>query len=80
VTVRYIYNPGYHAGAIKVMLDGLHEGWFNAYDWVIRLNPDTMVYDDSRLAQAMNNKQYAVVLANCGMCIQFTYDQLWANV
>jgi peptidoglycan/xylan/chitin deacetylase (PgdA/CDA1 family) len=73
VTVRYVSNPGYHAGATKVMLDGLDEGWFASYDWVIRLNPDTMIYDDSRLATAMNDKRYAVILGNAGSICSIFY-------
>ena len=64
VTIKYINNVGYQQGAVEVMVDGLEEGWFNGYDWVIRLNPDTMIYDDTRLASYINNNTCTVVLAN----------------
>ena len=64
VTIKYMNNVGYQQGAVKVMIDGLNEGWFNGYDWVIRLNPDTMIYDDTRLASYLNNNTCTVVLAN----------------
>jgi hypothetical protein len=67
VTIRYMHNPGYHTGAVKTMIDGLEGGWFDAYDWVIRLNPDVMIYDETRLARAMLNTSIYAVLSNCGL-------------
>ena len=28
-------NPGYHAGAIRAMQDGVRQGWFEGYDWCV---------------------------------------------
>lgn len=38
-------------GAIQAMSDAFEFDWLNGYDWVIRLNPNVMVRDDSYLSQ-----------------------------
>lgn len=65
ITIRFVANPGYQSGAVKAMIDGHVNGWFASYDWVIRLNPDVIVYDETRLATAMQNKGCFAVLSNC---------------
>lgn len=70
ITIRFIENPGYQAGAIKSMVDGYRQGWFAPYDWVIRLNGDTVIYDDTRLAAFMQESNCSAVLSNCARSLQ----------
>lgn len=65
IRIRYFDNPGYQQGAVKSMIDGLHEDWFTGYDWVIRLNPDVMIFDDTRLVSAMSNSSYHLIGSTC---------------
>ena len=41
------------------------EGWWSGYDWVIRLNPDVIVRDDSFLRKQMARDDVDAILANC---------------
>lgn len=65
VTILFMENPGYQGGAIKAMVDGYQQGWFAPYDWVIRLNGDTMIYDDTRLTAFMQESECNAVFSNC---------------
>lgn len=51
---RHPTNPGLQAGAVLAMTEAFDKGWFQDYDWVIRLNPDVIVRDDSKLLAYMN--------------------------
>ena len=49
-------------GAMKpYILAGKH-GWFSGYDWVIRMNPDVMIQNDSWLVETMENHNHNVSL------------------
>jgi len=62
------FNPGYQSGAKYAMAIALRSGWFSAYDWIVRLNPDVMVWDEATLTGFMYNKSASFdgVFANCG--------------
>jgi len=65
-TLRYdSYNPGYQEGAMRAAHELFHNGWCDGYDWVIRINPDVLIYDDMKLIALMNVKKVSAVLANC---------------
>jgi len=65
-TFRYDpYNPGYQEGAMRAAHELFHNGWCDGYDWVIRINPDVLIYDDMKLFALMNVKKVSAVLANC---------------
>lgn len=66
VSIVYAKNPGYGAGAVQAIIDGIFYGWFDQYDWVIRVNPDTLIIDDYQLAKRMRNPAKSYVLADCG--------------
>ena len=65
------FNPGYQDGAKYAMHVALTSGWFDAYEWVVRINPDVMVFDESRLTLAMaglfgpSPGRYEGVFASC---------------
>jgi len=59
-------NPGYQEGALAAISDATKEGWFSGYDWVIRLNPDVIIRDESFLVDTMENDPDATGLfINC---------------
>ena len=67
-TLRYDkLNPGYQEGAMRAMHEMLANGWWKGYDWVIRLNPDVLIYDESYLRALMYppDAHVSAVLANC---------------
>jgi len=65
------FNPGYQDGAKYAMHVALTSGWFDAYEWVVRINPDVLVFDESRLTLAMaglfgpSPGRYEGVFASC---------------
>jgi len=59
------FNPGYQSGAKYAMHVALRSGWFGGYDWVVRMNPDVMVLNETELARPVSSAQYAGVFANC---------------
>ena len=42
-------NPGKGKGAMLPLQMAEREGWFDDYDWVIRLNPDVIIRSDAHL-------------------------------
>jgi len=52
-------------GSILAFMYGFQHDLFDEYDWVIRLNPDVLVYNSSRLQQMMANKTACGIFANC---------------
>ena len=59
-------NPGYQQGAIAALSDATREGWFKGYDWVIRVNPDVIIRDDTFILDVMHNDSKATgLLINC---------------
>jgi hypothetical protein len=64
-TLHLADNPGYQEGAMKAMDQLLQKGWGDGYDWVIRLNPDVLIYDDNYLDLFFRSSHLTSVLANC---------------
>lgn len=59
-------NLGWQKGAMAALSDATTEGWFRGYDWVIRLNPDVIIRDESFLLDTMQNDPDATALfINC---------------
>jgi hypothetical protein len=58
-------NPGYQEGANLAFVEGLANGWFCNYEWVIRLNPDVIVRNDSWLLARMNESDVHGVFVDC---------------
>ena len=66
LTIHSVHNPGYQEGAISAMKDALEKQWFADYDWIIRLNPDVIVRNDSFLSDTIYRDPNATaVLVDC---------------
>jgi len=53
-------------GAILALSEAEARGWFDGYDWVVRLNPDVIVSEDRFLRTHMARDGIDAVLAFCG--------------
>ena len=59
-------NPGYQEGALAAMKDAMDEQWLQPYDWIIRLNPDVIIRNDSFLLHTMQTDHNAsAILLDC---------------
>ena len=58
-------NPGYQEGAMKAMYDLNYNQWGRQYDWVIRLNPDVLIYDDSYFLPLIQSSTISAILGSC---------------
>ncbi len=66
ITIHDRSNPGYQSGVITALEDAAKEGWFKGYDWVIRLNPDVIIRNDTYILDVMQNDLNATaILINC---------------
>lgn len=65
VRVEGLGNPGYQEGAMLAMRNASENGWFVGYDWVVRLNPDVIVRNDSWVLQQMQNESIDGIFARC---------------
>ena len=66
VSLVWAERLAYKQGALASFLYPLHYGWFENYDWVVRLNPDVLVLDEEPLVLRMLNESHASLLSNCG--------------
>jgi hypothetical protein len=58
-------NPGYEKGANEALeLAGLY-GWFESYDWVIRLNPDVIIRNDTEILKLIMDPDLDGIFVNC---------------
>jgi hypothetical protein len=58
-------NPGYQHGAVMALDVALQEGWFNGFDWVVRLNPDVIIRNDTWLLDTMGDAGVDGIFADC---------------
>ena len=58
-------NPGYQLGAIEALLYAARRSWFDAYDWVVRVNPDVIVISATFLEAKLREAGTTAVLADC---------------
>lgn len=65
ITVHVRSNPGYSEGAILAMAEGFQHGWFEGFDWVIRVNPDVLIRNDSFLLENLDKHDIDGVFADC---------------
>ena len=65
VTVVNYTNDGYQEGAIKALSDAYQNNWFKEYDWVIRVNPDVIIRNDTWILKQMFDKDVWGVLVDC---------------
>jgi hypothetical protein len=74
VTVKMYSNPGYQEGAVQAMVDPFLENvtWFDEYDWVIRVNPDVLIRNDTWLMQTMLNTSLDMIVHDCVSTNKYT--------
>jgi hypothetical protein len=66
LTIHLADNPGYQEGAMAALRDASKNGWFTGYDWIIRLNPDVILRNETFLINTMMNDPNATaMLINC---------------
>lgn len=58
-------NPGYQEGAILALTEGFKQGWFRDHEWLIRVNPDVLIRNDTFLLSAMDNDGVSGIFADC---------------
>jgi len=64
-TAQVVKNPGYHQGAVLALTKGYLNNWFDDYEWVIRVNPDVLIRNDSFLFERMDDAKIQGVFADC---------------
>jgi len=66
LTVHIADNPGWQAGAMAALSDAMKARWWDPYQWVIRVNPDVIIRDESFLVYTMEHDPTATaLLINC---------------
>ena len=58
-------NPGYQLGAIEAVLYAARRSWFDAYDWIVRVNPDVIFISAKFLEAKLREAGTTAVLAQC---------------
>jgi len=58
-------NPGYQAGANVAMLWASNTSAFERYEWLIRLNPDVLVLNDTWIHETMRDKNVDAIFVDC---------------
>jgi hypothetical protein len=57
----------YHGGAKLGLVDPLEKGYLDAYDWVIRLNPDVLIRNETWLLTALQDPNIDGVFVWCSI-------------
>lgn len=65
VKVHKVPNPGYQGGAILAMNLGFEKKLFHGYDWVIRLNPDVIIHNDTTIIARILDPSLDGIFVNC---------------
>lgn len=65
IAVHSAENPGYQEGAVLAITQAVEKNWFDAYDWVIRVNPDVLIRDDSFLLELLMDPRIHGVFVDC---------------
>ena len=63
-------NPGYHEGALLAMTVAMDKNWFADYDWVIRVNADVLIREDSFFRQVFVDPSVDAIFVKCVRSIQ----------
>jgi hypothetical protein len=66
ITVRRYQNRGYQEGAKQAMVDPFELGWFDGYDWIVRLNPDVLIRNDTWFLEQMLNTSVDALFYHLG--------------
>lgn len=65
IATTYYSNPGFQEGAILALVEGFKNGWFKDYDWVVRLNPDVLIKNDTFILASMADKNVSGIFVDC---------------
>jgi hypothetical protein len=65
ITTFFTSNPGYNEGAILALVKGFQNGWFEKYDWVVRVNPDVLIKNDTFILASMADKSINGIFVDC---------------
>ncbi|CAE7247691.1 unnamed protein product, partial [Symbiodinium pilosum] len=79
VSIKHYVNEGYQQGAMLANKEafgykGQRERWFEGYDWVVRLNPDTLLTQDEWILKAMQNKSLDAIFVRCAVGLRVHTD------
>lgn len=66
-TFTQVHNYGYQAGAISALYNKRMQKLFRTYDWIIRLNPDVIIYNVISIIDLMNNPSVYGIFGNCNL-------------
>mmetsp|Transcript_88994 Transcript_88994/g.235421 ORF Transcript_88994/g.235421 Transcript_88994/m.235421 type:complete len:273 (+) Transcript_88994:120-938(+) len=64
--VHFGENPGKQEGAKLAAHVGFSSGWFRGYEWVIRINPDVVIYNDNLIWPLMQKAENWGIFVGCG--------------
>jgi len=64
-SIHYDKNEAKQQGAMKAAHMGFSSGWFDGYDWVIRINPDVVIYDERNLVNLMREPRNNGIFVKC---------------
>ena len=65
IAIVFVSNPGYQVGAILALVEGYKHGWFEDYDWVIRVNPDVLIRNDTFILASMAVDSVHGIFVDC---------------
>lgn len=65
ITIHLRPNPGYNEGAVLAMTEAFRNGWFDGYDWIIRVNPDVLIRNDTILLDILDKQDVDGVFVDC---------------
>jgi hypothetical protein len=65
ISVHSTENPGYQEGAILAFTEAIENHWFDKYDWVIRVNPDVLIRDDTFLLERFGDSRIHGIFVDC---------------
>lgn len=63
--VQVMDNPGYQEGAMLALTEAFSKHWFDGYEWVIRVNPDVLIRNDTFLRKSMQDSSIKGIFADC---------------
>ena len=64
-TVVSFPNPGKQSGANLAMYWAANSSAFDGYEWVLRLNPDVLILNDTWLCQTMGDSDVDAIFVDC---------------
>jgi hypothetical protein len=65
IAVHVRPNPGYQEGAVLALVEAYKNGWFEGYDWVVLVNPDVLIRNDTFLLESMANDNISGIFVDC---------------